>query len=121
MDILIELFSITNLILCLAIVALVFIQRKATELFFLNVFKKDIKKNNVWSELLVPVGPIGTACGLMMIPGVPVMAMFASTIGAKLVFGLGMGLVSNLAYRLVKKNVLDKMGKEDEEPIYTDK
>ncbi len=113
MDILVQLFSITNIMLCLAIVALVWVQRKGIELLFKKAFKKDLSKSGVWTEFLVPLGPIGTAALVMLIPGIPVMAMFATTTGAKLIFGLGMGLVANLGYRLVKKNILDKLGKSN--------
>ena len=44
--------------------------------------------------------------------------MFAEGMLNRMVYGLGMGLISGLIYRLIKKNVLDKMGKADEETAY---
>ena len=114
MDVLLELLSITNIVLCLAIVALVWMQRKLTEILVLKLFKKDLNSYKIWTDFFVPVGPLGTGAILMLIPGVPVMAMFTATLGAKVVFGLGLGLVSGLVYRLAKKNVLDKLGKTDD-------
>jgi hypothetical protein len=56
----------------------------------------------------------------MLIPQVPIPEMFAGGILVKMVFGLGLGLVSGLVYRLAKKNILDKMGKSDEETPYVE-
>ncbi len=117
MDILVQLLSITNVMLCLAVVALVWIQRKGVELLIKKLFKKDLNNYEIWTEFLVPIGPIGTACLLMLVPGVPIMAMFAATTGTKLIFGLGLGLLSNVVYKLVKKNILDRMGKKRDNSI----
>jgi len=120
MDVLAQLLSLSNIMLCLAIVALVWVQRKGVEVLVSKLFKKDLKESKVWTEFFVPIGPIGTGLLLMLVPGMPIPEMFADGTPAKMVFGLGLGLVSGLVYRLIKKNILDKMGKSDEETPYVE-
>ena len=125
MDVLVQLLSLSNIVLCLAIVALVWVQRKGAELFIsklLSLFGKeyDLKSSQIWTEFLVPMGPLGTGMLLMLIPGIPIPEMFADGMLVKMVFGLGLGLVSGLVYRLAKKNILDKMGKSGEKTPYVE-
>ena len=115
MDVLTELLSMSNVVLCLAIVALVWAQRKSLELLFLNKFKKDLTKSQVWTELLMPIWPLVTGALLVLIPGLPIPAMFSVGVGSKMVLGVVLGLVSGKVYRLTKKNILDKIGKSDED------
>lgn len=118
MDVLAQLLSVSNIVLCLAIVALVWMQRKGAEVLALRFFKKDLKQYKLWTELLVPVAPLGVGALLMLIPEMPVPEMFAGGMLVKMVFGVGLGLISGLVYRLIKKNILDKMGKSDEETTF---
>ena len=120
MDVLTQLLSLSNIVLCLAIVALVWIQRKGVEVLISKLLKKDLKKSKVWTEFFIPIGPLGTGALLMLIPQVPVPEMFAEGNLVRMIFGLGLGLVSGLVYRLAKKNILDKMGKSDEETPYVE-
>ena len=118
MDALNQLLSISNIMLCLAIVAIVWMQRKGAEIFTKKVFKKELNSYTIWSEFLMPVGPIVTGALITLIPQLPVPEMFAGGIGSRMVFGIGLGLISGLVYRLVKKNVLDKLGKSEEQTPY---
>lgn len=114
-----ELLSFSNLMMALAIFALVFVQRKVAESIAKYAFKKDISKSGLWRDLFLPLGPLGTGALVMMIPGLPVPALFAVGLGGKIIYGVGLGLMSGLTYRMAKKLILDKMGKEDEETPYT--
>jgi hypothetical protein len=120
MDVLAQLLSLSNIVLCLAIVALVWAQRKGVEVLVSKTFKKDLKKSKVWTEFFVPIGPLGTGMLLMLVPQIPIPEMFTGGTLVKMVFGLGLGLLSGLVYRLAKKNILDKMGKSDEETPYVE-
>ena len=113
MDLLTELLSMSNIILCLAIVAIVWVQRKGAEIFANKWFKKDLTKSQVWEEFLVPIGPLSTGAIIALIPFCPVPGVFAAGIGSKIVFGIGLGLMSGLVFRLTKKNLLDKIDKFD--------
>ena len=120
-DALVQLLSLSNVILALAIFALVFVQRKTTEVLVLKLFKKDLTKSDVWEKLLVPLGPLGTGGFLAMIPGLPIPDMFAASLGAKFIFGVSLGLLCGLCYRVVKKMLLDKLGaSEDEKTPYSE-
>ncbi|MBC8222434.1 MAG: hypothetical protein H8E92_06685 [SAR86 cluster bacterium] len=118
MDVLEQLLSLSNIMLCLAIVALVWVHRKGMEILFSSLLKRDLKKYKIWREFFVPLGPIGTGMLLMLIPGVPVPEMFTSSSITKMVFGVGLGLISGLVFRMVKKLLMDKMGKEDKPSAY---
>lgn len=118
-DTLLQLLSFSNVILAVAIFALVFVQRKSVELFFEHVLKKDLTKSDIWTELLVPVGPLATGGLLTIIPGVPVPELFQEGLGAKFIFGVGLGLLSGLLYRIIKKVLAAKAGPSDNKDIYT--
>lgn len=109
MDILTQLLSVSNIVLCLAIVAIVWIQRKGTKVLVKKIFKKDLEKSTLWTEFFMPVGPLVTGALLTLIPQLPVPEMFSEGVMVRMVFGIGIGLVSGLVYRLVKKNILDKL------------
>lgn len=120
MELLSQLLSTTNLVLCLAVVALVWVQRKGFELLIKKAFKKDLSKYDIWTEFLVPLAPLGTGALLTLIPQLPVMAMFAEGLLNRMVFGLGLGLVSGLVFRLIKKNVVEKVGDRVKDALYSD-
>ena len=119
MGVLEQLLTTYNLIFCLAVVALVWVQRRGAEVLA-HKLGKELKNSEIWTEFLVPIGPIGTGALLTLIPQLAVPELFAEGMLNRMVFGVGMGLISGLIYRLVKKNVLDKMGKKDEETTYVD-
>ena len=75
---------------------------------------------NFWQKFLVPIGPLGTGALLTLIPQLPIPEMFAEGMLNRMVFGVALGLISTLVYRLVKKNILDKLGKKDEETPYVE-
>ncbi len=118
-----QLLTMYNLIFCLAVVAIVWIQRKGVEITVKTIAGWDgkswnLKDSKVWTEFLVPLGPLGAGALLTLIPQMAIPEMFATGMLNRMVFGLGMGLLSGLVYRLLKKNLLDKMGKSDEETTY---
>jgi len=115
MEVLTQLLSVSNIILCLAIVALVWVQRKLIEIITKKAFKKNIKESSLWKEFFMPIGPIVTGALITLIPQLPVPDMFNGGITVRMVFGIGIGLISGLVYRLAKKNILDKMGQVTEE------
>ncbi len=118
MDVLAQLLSVSNIVLCLAIVALVWVQRKSAEVFAIRFLNRDLKKSKLWVEFFMPMGPIVTGALLTLVPQLPVPAMFNGGVSVRMVFGLGIGLISGLIFRLVKKNILEKLGKSDEETPY---
>lgn len=118
MDVLAQLLSVSNIVLCLAIVALVWVQRKGAEVLARRAFKKELKNSTLWTEFVMPIGPLLTGALITLVPSLPVPEMFNGGVTVRMVFGIGIGLVSGLVYRLVKKNVLDKLGKSDEKTPY---
>jgi VIT1/CCC1 family predicted Fe2+/Mn2+ transporter len=122
MDVLTQLLSLENIVLCLAVVALVWAQRKLAELLIPSLTKEGTRAEKWWSEFLVPIGPIGTGALLMLIPYLPAPEMFSSSLVSRGIFGIFLGLISGLVYRLVKKNFLNKIGgkNEEEETPYLD-
>lgn len=118
MDILAQLLSVSNIVLCLAIVALVWIQRRAAVVFAQKVLKKKLENYTLWTEFFMPLGPLVTGALITLVPQLPVPEMFNGGVTVRMVFGIGIGLISGLVYRLVKKNVLDKLGKSDEKTPY---
>ena len=99
-----QLITVENILFCLAIYALVFIHKKVMETVGNKFFPKFIS-SNIWKEILVPMGPLGTGVILsLIIPSYPFPQLFSST-GAHIIYGLGCGLISGLVYRLVKKNL----------------
>lgn len=113
MDVLNQLLSVENIVLCLAIVGLVWMQRKALELSFPKLKNKETKLGKWWHEFLIPLGPLGTGVLLTLVPAVPVPEMFAGGVINRGIFGIFLGLISGLVYRLVKKNFINKIGQED--------
>jgi hypothetical protein len=118
MDILTQLLTFSNIMLCLAIVAIVWVQRKGAEVFTKRVFKKDLKESKLWTEFFMPIGPLGTGALLTLISQLPVPEMFNGGLLVRMVFGVGLGLVSGLVFRLIKKNIYEKMGKKEEKTPY---
>ena len=123
MGVLEQLFTLSNVMLCLAIVALVWAQRTCAEVMIAALGRKlgkawDITKSKVWSEFLVPLGPLGTGGLMMLVPGLPIPEMFSEGTPAKIIFGIGLGLISAHLFRLIKKMIFDKAGKEDEKTDY---
>jgi hypothetical protein len=118
MDVLTQLLSISNIVLCLAIVALVWMQRKSAEVLVKRFAKKDLKKYPLWEELFIPMSPLVTGSLLALIPQLPIPEMFDGGAGARMVFGLGIGLVSGLVFRIIKKNFFDRLGTANETTTY---
>src|SRR3972149_8769456 len=102
MDVLDQLLSVSNIVLCLAIVALVWMQRTSIEIFMARLLDKDLKNSKLWTEFFIPLCPVVTGAFLMLIPQMPVPDIFSGGYLVRMVFGLGLGLISGLVYRLVK-------------------
>ena len=120
-----QLLTMYNLIFCFAVVALVWIQRKGAEIGVTTIAgwagkSWNLKNSKVWTDFLVPLGPLGTGALLTLIPQMVLPEMFATGTLNRMVFGLGFGLLSGLVYKLTKKNLFDKMGKSDEETTYVE-
>lgn len=110
-----QLFTVANVLFCLAIAGLVQIQKKLAEWilvkinwFAANVWPKkvwpDLVKSKLWTEVFVPAGPLGTGMIMALIlEEYPYPEMFGSG-DARLIFGLGCGLLSGFVWRVVKKN-----------------
>lgn len=112
MDILEQFLTFPMIALCLVIFALVWAQRKALELKF-----PQLKLSTWWKEFWVPVGPLGTGAlfGLLAKP-YPWPEMFADSLVGRAVIGIVAGMLSGLAYRLIRKNLLERVtGKPSEE------
>lgn len=105
-DILTQLLNVSTIVFCLAIFALVWIQRKTVETVFPAIVDKKY-----WREFLVPAGPIGTG-GIIaaVVTSYPYPDMFKETWSARTAFGIFCGLFSGFLYRMVKKNIMDKFG-----------
>ena len=112
MDIVTQLLSLENIVLCLVVVALVWAQRKLAELLIPALTQPGTEANHWWSEFFVPVGPLGTGALLTLIPQLPVPEIFAGSWVSRMVFGIFLGLISGLVYRVIKKALLDRIGKK---------
>ena len=106
-EILEQLINFPMIVFCLAVFALVWIQRKGLELAFPN-----LKKSKVWREFFVPLGPIGTGgvCGAF-IDQYPYPDMFESKF-SHIIFGIVCGLLCGFFYRIINKNVMDRLKKQ---------
>jgi len=111
--------SLSIIVFCLVIFGVVWLVRKGLSLIFPKLNKKDTKLNKVWEELLLPLMPMvfgGTAGWL--ISSYPYPELFTSTT-AHVFFGIFCGLISGLTYRLVKQNIMKKIGKNNTSGPYT--
>lgn len=114
MDILNQVLSLENAVLCLAIVALVWALRKSLELSIPALTKAQGKASEWWREFVVPLAPLVSGGLLMLIPQLPVPEMFAGSMPGRAVFGVGLGLLSGTMYRLVKQNLVKKLKERKE-------
>ena len=105
-DILAQFVSFATLVFCLMVFALVWVQRRGLELLF-----PKLKDSKGWNEFWVPVGPLGTG-GIIaaLFSQYPYPDMFANSIWYdRAAYGIACGLLSGLIYKLVKKNLMDKI------------
>lgn len=113
-----QLLTMPNMVISLAIFGLVFVMKKLTEVVVAKTLNKDLSKYKFWKELVLPTLPLITGGLLMLIPQVPVPLAFAAGLGAKFVFGVGLGLLSGFMYRIAKKMLVERLGEESEETPY---
>lgn len=101
-----QLLSLSTLVFCLAIFALVWVQRKGVETFL-----PKFATTKAWKEFFMPVGPLGTGALLAaLVQTYPYPEMFLNTTWYdRAIFGIACGLLSGLVYRIVKKNVVEKI------------
>ena len=123
MELLEQLLTTYNLLFCLTIVGVVWFQRKCAELFVekLGTWTKkplSLKSSKVWNDLFVPLGPLGTGAFIAMMPQAVLPEMFSDGLINKMVFGVGMGLLSGFMFRLIKKTVFDRLEKPEEKSLY---
>lgn len=87
---------------CLGIAALTFVVRKVVE-YFLDKPEVPVNKTSkIWTELLLPIGPVisGAVLGFLF-KEYPYPEGISSD-SARMFFGLVAGLFSGLAYKIVK-------------------
>jgi membrane protein required for beta-lactamase induction len=115
-----QLFTLPNLILCLMIWVLVWVQRRVVEEAW-----KGAKTNKWWNDLALPLAPLmnGAAIGAA-IPQYPYPDEF-KTFWARIFFAIVCGLISAHAYKIVKKVIQkesgDGSGPDDPADILDDK
>lgn len=109
MDFVADFFSLSTLVFMMVVFSAVFIQRKLVEAILPSLKEKDSRWNKLWTDFFVPVGPIATG-GIIgwLVDNYPYPTMFAGPT-AQIFYGIVCGLFSGLAYRLVKKNILEKL------------
>jgi uncharacterized membrane protein len=102
--------SLSIIVFCLAIFAITWVIRKGLELIFPKLLEKDTKLKKVWEEYILRLIPIifgGVLGGL--ITSYPYPETFETGV-ARVFFGIFCGLISTLVYRLIKRNILNKIG-----------
>lgn len=110
-DLLEQFLNLSTVVLCLAIFALVWVQRRAIETYLPKV--KEMKS---WKEFWVPLAPLGTGAllGAVAKP-YPWPEMFADSMVSRMIFGIVCGLGSGLVYRLFKKNLMERLNQSNSE------
>lgn len=112
MEILEQFLTFQMLVLCLLIFGLVWMQRKIFELSF-----PQLKLSTWWKEFWVPAGPLGTGIllGIFAAP-YPWPEAFAGSWISRAAIGIVCGLLSGFVYKLIWKNLVEKItGKPPEE------
>lgn len=106
-----QLFTLPNLILCIVIWILVWVERRVVEQLW-----KGATKNKLWYGLALPLSPIavGAAIGAA-VSEYPYPDMF-KTFWARIFFVSVCGLVSAHAYKILKKFVQKESGDTGDEP-----
>jgi hypothetical protein len=92
-----QLFALPNLIFCLMVTILVWIQRKVIATAW-----KGAETNKLYREILLPLGPIGTGAILAAcVKSYPYPESFHS-FGPRVIYGSVIGLVSAHGYKMLK-------------------
>ena len=109
-DILSQLFTLSTLVFCVTIFVLVWVQRRIIELTF-----PEILNAKYWRELIIPIWPIATGSVVAaFMSSYPYPDIFKNTWSTRAAFGIFCGLFSGFIYRLIKKNLLEKLGQPSE-------
>lgn len=105
---------------CLGIATLTFIVRKIVEYFLDKPSVPMEKGSKLWTELLLPVGPVITGAILgYLFKGYPFPEGISSD-SARMFFGLVAGMFSGLVYRIINgmlKNKADEIGEQAAEAL----
>lgn len=97
MDILDQLLTLPNLVFCLFIAVLVWLERQVVEKVW-----KNAGTNKLWNELALPMSGVVLGAGLaVLVKMYPFPSDFTSTSG-RLFFGAVMGLISSHAFKILK-------------------
>lgn len=105
-DVFTDLFSFDLVAFCLAIVAIVWVIRKAVETNIPKIVDKTF-----WKGFLVPSMPVMIGGGgAVVLNKYPFPDTFGIYWGSRLVFGLFAGFISGWVYLIIKKTFLDKIG-----------
>ncbi len=97
-DMVLQFISVPNVVLCIVVGFLVQVQRKVVETKF-----KGFAKTKMWTEFLLPLGPLGTGMLITACTSYPVPEMLAESFTGRIFFGLVAGLGSGYVYRIAKK------------------
>lgn len=112
MDIILE--SISTVVFCGVIFALVWVQRKLFEILFKrfkpSLLERKTTASILYKELMLPAGPLGVGGILAMVfRTYPFPEIFASSLEARAFYGVFCGLISGWVYRFVKKTLEHKI------------
>lgn len=103
-------FSPQTIYICLAIYVVTFAIRKVVEAAWLGA-----KKNRLWNEAFVPVGPIANGALLGLAAKTFVWPEFAAAVEARMMYGAVCGMFSALVYNRIRAWVKSKPSKGSSE------
>jgi len=115
MDFLTDFLSLSTVVFCLAIFALVWIQRRGVEVIYPKIKDQTSKLGKIWGDFIINVLPLVTG-GLLggLISTYPYPDIFVSA-PSRVFFGIVCGLVSGFSYRLLKKLIASKLDQKPED------
>ena len=115
MDFLTDFLSLSTVVFCLAIFALVWIQRRGVEVIYPKIKDQTSKLGKIWEGFIIHVLPLLTG-GLLggFISTYPYPDIFISA-SSRAFFGIVCGLVSGFAYRLLKQLIASKLDQKPED------
>lgn len=113
MDTFLQFFSVPVVVFCLFLFGIIFVQRKIIEHFLPQLKDKTYKFYSLWRDVVLPVEPIivGTALGHVL-TFYPFPEIFQDSTSRAMV-GFVCGLVCNVVYKIVKKNLTQRFLKSD--------
>jgi hypothetical protein len=103
MDILEQILNLSNVVFCLVVVILVFIQNKVVSMYF-----KKAASSRVYKEILLPLGPIGTGGIMAALMETYTWPTEFQAFWPRICFGMALGLLSAHLYKIVKGFITKK-------------